>query len=232
MDLKEFASEAERALGDRLVALYRFGSRFARGPNARDARLLVLVSAIDAKTLRELRPLARKAHDANLALRFDTPDDLVNGADVFPIFTLEFLDTKELVHGKEVLGDLMVHPEHLRQRIEQTLRGLHRDLMVAFMASDDDPELANELRQAVRRSVYLLRALALVCELDVPETPTVEMLVDKVIGKLLPDADRAIWHRLRRMANFEESVDHDGLVDLYVEAMSAFAALIAAVDKL
>ena len=232
MDVDGLAAEAEKVLGDRLVALYRFGSGFARGPRARDARLLALVSTIDVALLRDLRPLARQARDANLALRVDTARDVLRGADVFPVFSLELLETRQLIKGTDVLGELAVHPPHLRIRIEQSLRALHRELLSAYLAASDDRGLAVELRGGVRKAVYLLRGLALVCALDVPAGATVEALTDAVIGRLLPDADRAIWHRLRRVASFEEPPPPDELVELYGGALAAFAALIEAVDGL
>lgn len=232
MDTSSFAAEAERILGDRLVALYQYGSNFARGPKAKDARLLLLVANVDPELLRDVRPLARRARQANLQLRFDTEADVLRSADVFPVFTLELLDTKKLLKGKDVLRGLQLHRDHLRGRIEQGLRALHRDLLAAYVADDDDKRLAGDLRRVVRKSVYLLRALALVCDVDLDDQTSVEKLIDAVIPVIQGQADCAVWHRMRKMANFEVLAGPDDLADLYGEALTAFSSLVDAVDRL
>lgn len=231
MDVQGFASEAESVLGDRLVALYQFGSSFARGPRAKSARLLMVVAQIDADLLRDVKPLAKRAREANFQLGFDTQHDLVCGADVFPVFALELLETKTLVKGTDVLSQLEIQTDHLRQRVEQSLRALHRALLMAYVEADDDRGLAIELRQAVRKTVYLLRAMSIVCELDLPEVLSVEALMDAVVGELLPDEDREVWHRMRRMANFEEPSPPEQLVGLYGDVIAALGRLVEAVDK-
>lgn len=232
MKVEDFSKEAEGVLGDRLIAIYQYGSNFARGPKAKDAHLLMVVSDLGAGLLSDVRPLAKKARDANFRLRFDTENDILCCADVFPVFVLELLDTKSLLHGEDVLTKLEVHPEHLRHRVEQGLRALHRDLLRAYVADEDDTSLARDLRQAVRKSVYLLRALGLANQVELPETPSVEVLIDKVVASILPEADHSVWHRMRRMANFEETVPADELTALYGAALQAFSELVDAVDNL
>ena len=232
MQVEEFATEAADTLGDSLVAVYQYGSNFARGPKAKEAHLLMVVENVEAPLLKDMRPLAKRAREANYHIRFDTHNDIVCCADVFPVFVLELIDTKSLLQGKDVLADLSVHSDHLRSRVEQNLRVLHRDLLAAFVADEDHKALALHLRQAVRRSVYLLRALGIACEIDLPKLPTVEQLIDEVVGKLLPDTNRGIWHRLRRMANYEDSVPGDKLDELFGETLKAYSELVDAVDKL
>lgn len=232
MDVQGFAAEANKKLGDRLVALYQYGSNFARGQKAPDAHLLLLVSNLEPALLDEVRPLGKLAREANVRVRFDTRDIVARSADVFPIFTLEFLETRSLLLGDDVLADLEVRPDYLRLRVEQSLRSAYRDLFSAYAESEDETSLVPHLRRAVRKSVYLLRAIGLVCKVELPDVPPVAQLIDEVIGTILPESDRSVWHRLRRMANFEEPVPPDGLVSLYGDALRAVAELIGAVDGL
>ena len=46
-----------------------------------------------------------------MGLRLDTARDILCGADVLPIFTLELLETRALLLGSDVLAGLAVHPE-------------------------------------------------------------------------------------------------------------------------
>ena len=232
VDLPEFADEAVRILGDNLVALYKYGASFARGPKAKKAHLLLVVDNLGTDILRDIRPLARQAQDANYYLRVDTLEELLCCADVFPIFVLELIDTKSLMKGNDVLAELQVHPEHLRARVEQSLRAMHRELLSAFVADESEERLVADLRRVVRKSVYVLRALARVRGVDLPTVPSAEQLIETVIADVLPNADRAIWHRLRLMANFEETVMPEGLPALYNDALAAFSQLVRAVDQL
>jgi hypothetical protein len=231
-DVEEFVGAVTATLGDKLAAIYSFGSGFARGPKGPRARLLVLVTEINAAVLAEMSALTPKAREASFQIRLDTANDVICCADVFPVFVLELLDTKELLAGQEVLQSLQVRPEHLRRRVEQSLRMLHRDLIRGYLDATGDGALAHQLRLNVRKSVYLLRALALVCKLELPDPPTVEAAVDVVVSKLLSDKDVSVWHRMRKFAGFEEVLEHDDLVVLYGDALSAFSALVDAVDKL
>ena len=79
----------KQRLDDRLVAVYRFGSGFAKGPKAPSARLLVLVHTIDGALLDDMRNLVTTAREAGVGLRLDTPASVLSSADVLPIFTLE-----------------------------------------------------------------------------------------------------------------------------------------------
>lgn len=227
----KFVNEVEAVFGPRLDAIYRFGSSFARGAQAPDARLLVLVKNIDRAALEDARPLAAAARDAGLAIRLDTARDVLSGADVLPVFVLELLDTKVLLTGSDVLADLAVDRSQLRLRVEHNLRVLHRDLLRAYVQAPDDRGLAVELRRNVRRAVYLLRAIALVCEVELPSPPTADATIEGVLGRLLPD-ERERWQRMRRFASFEDALEPSALVGLYCESLASFSALVDAVDRL
>jgi hypothetical protein len=229
--VKTFVARAEAVLGGRLDAIYAFGSEFGRGEKAPDANLLVLVQAMDRPLLDAACALAVEARERRIGMRIETTNDIVRGADVFPIFVLELLDTKALLSGRDVLADLAVDRSQLRLRAEQSLRVLRRDLLQSYLDAVGDQRLAVELRRSVRKAVYLLRAIALVVGIELPQPPNVETTVETVLARLLP-GERDVWHRLRRFAGFEEALQHDALVGLYCAALASLSALTDAVDRL
>ncbi len=229
--VRSFVAHAQAVLGARLDAIYAFGSEFGRGEKAPDANLLVLVQAMDRPLLDAACALSVEAREWRIGMRLETTNDIVRGADVFPIFVLELLDTKVLVAGKDVLAGLAVDRSQLRLRAEQSLRSLRRDLLQSYLDAVGDQRLAVELRRSVRKSVYLLRAIALVVGIELPQPPNVETTVETVLARLLP-AERDVWHRLRRFAGFEETLQHDALVGLYCDALASLSALTDAVDRL
>jgi hypothetical protein len=218
------------ALGKQLVAVYEFGSTFGRGQAAVNVRWLVLVDGFNGPTLEIISKSAEQARSAGVHLRIDTAKAILNGADCFPIFTLELLDTKKLLHGDDALADLVMPTEQLRLHIEQSLRGLHRELLQAFVERPKDHELARALRRVIRRSIYLLHALALMIGETVPEEATPEDLINLVIPKVLEPIDRSIWLHLKGFANFETRPGYHELVALVGEALQTFDSLTTVID--
>ena len=225
------ADHLTAALGPRLVAVYRFGSDFGRSPGAPQARLLVLVDTIDAALLDAVTPANRAARRASVHLRLDTAHDALRCADVLPVFALELLATRELLYGPDALMALSVRPEHLVLRLEQGLRGAHRELVRGYLAADSDPDLVRVMRASLRKALGLMRGLMIVCDLDLPTTATPHDLVDGVIGALVRP-DRALWRQLVDAVGFLDPLDHTALVALYGDALGALNRLMNTVDRL
>lgn len=228
----EIVTTLQQTLGDRVESIYQFGTSFARGPLAPVARLLVLVSQLDGPLLDAMGPASTLARDRRVHLRLDTARDVLASTDVFPVFTLELLDTRRLVAGEDTLAQLSVHPEHLALHCEQSLRVLHRNLLVGYLEATEDRGVAHVLRQQIRRVVYLLRAVALVQEIALPEPPTAEGIVEVVVAALLPEHTGDLWTRLLRFARFADALEHDALLALVADALEALSQLVDAVDRL
>ncbi len=219
-----------RALGDRLVAVYTYGSDFARGPQASRGRLLVLVDTLDATLLDAVLPANAAARAQGVKLRLDTASHVLRCADVLPVFALELLETRQLVHGADALTMLAVEPEHLILRLEQALRVAHRQLLQGYLQARDDLGIARELRVLIRRLMPVLRGLAMVHGLTRPEPRSPQSDATSVLHRVVPD-DLDLWKRLLHFAEFLDSVDHSELVTLYAEALGAFERLVVAVDR-
>ena len=215
-------------LGERLHAVYRFGSGFAQGPRAGQARLLVLVDRVDRPLLDRMAPAAQRAREAEIQLRVDATDNLLRGADALPAFSLEILDTRELLAGSDVLEDLQVQHEHLRLHVEHGLRSVHRDLVAAYL----DPPATPKLRRSAHKLVLLLEAALKARGVPVPHPATPDAIIDGVRESLLGGANSSSWDVLRRFANNEIGVRKVGLPRLYDALLDTLDAVIDAVDRM
>ena len=227
--LDALIAHLNHALGERLVAVYTYGSDFARGPQAFAARLLVLVDALNADLLEAIAPANAAARDQRVHLRLDTPQHVLGGADVAPVYALELLETRQLIAGTDVLTTLSIATEHLELRLEQALRTAHRQLLQGFLEADGDPNIARQLRVLVRRVLPMMRGLAMVQGHPVPRGTSPAATVEQVIARACP-GDQDLWARLVHFADFQESPSHRDLVLLYSEALEGVERLVLAVD--
>lgn len=220
------------ALGDRLVALYRFGGGFARGPKVKD-RLLLVVDRIDVPTLDAIAvATGSSSEEGRVNLRVLTKESCLCGADAFPAFTLDLCNTRELLHGEDVLRDLQVERRDLRLRLEQSLRREFRELVQAYLNHTSDPRaLAPILRHAVRRFLNLLGGVLYAARIEMPHPAAPRAIIEAVDRRILK-GKLEVLERLRSMAAYEVAVEPQQLEALYGQALQSLTDAIAYVDQM
>lgn len=221
-------AELQSLLEDRLRAVYRFGSTFATKPGL--TRLLVLVDALDRDLLDRLTPLVGRCQEAKVRLRLDTPEEVLGGADTFPVFCLEFRETRELLSGEDVLSELKVDVTTLRLRVEQGLRVVRRDLVQAYL-DQTDAGLGLALRRATHRLLYLFEGALLIGESDYVQRSPLEVF-EALASKHLDEAGAGILRRLHAFGSFEATLDDDALLELYADLLGVLRRVVDAVDAL
>ncbi|PIE17340.1 MAG: hypothetical protein CSA65_09265 [Proteobacteria bacterium] len=223
----------QATLGERMVAIYTFGSSFGRTPQGPRMRLLLVVDGVDRALLDDIAPIATRAHRAGVALRLETQEALIRGTDAFPVFSLELLDTAQLVCGDDLLPQLKIEPGRLRLRLEQSLRTMHRDLVRAYLESGGAPQrLATELRRAAHRLIYLFQATLIACEVEVPADKTPALVIAALCRYVVTPADSETWEKLRSFAAYEAVFDRGPLVELYANVLQALTTVIEVVDRM
>ncbi len=245
--IEELVAAFRDALGDRLRAIYRYGAPLHRpeeptSDGEADAtergarRLLILVDRVDLKALRRSGKTAVAARKLGFKVRLDTSPDILGSSDTHPVFALSLLDTKELLHGDDLLANLTIRPEHLRIHVEQALRTLFHELTDGFLhAPRNEERVTRLLRQCGRRLVYLLEGLLILRgELD-PPTGTVAppRAVDAIIAAAAPvvdEAGRELTARLWELADREESLAGDELYATFGGTIDLLRALIVVAD--
>ena len=222
----------EAELGDRLKAIYRLKSEIAQGERAMAARLLVLVDGLDGELLDRIVPIATGAKEARIALRLDTVDNLLRGADAFPAFTLELIEGRTLEAGTEVLEELTVDKAGLRLRVEQGLRSMHRRLVKVYLEDPPRNRLGKELRRATRKLVFLLSGALLAADREVPEPRTPDLLVEALARELEVEADTESWRALLAFARGDLDLAGDGLKQLCCSLLTSLTSVIEVVDRM
>jgi hypothetical protein len=147
-----------QAAGKNLAGLILYGG-LARGrfrPGQSDVNVVVLLHDMAADQLKAIMaPLRVARRSIGVEPLLLIPREVHQAADVFPT---KFLDIKEhhvVLAGEDPFASLTVEPEHIRLRVEQTLRNLTLRLRRRYVALGDD---ADELARAL---VGIARPLAL-----------------------------------------------------------------------
>ncbi|MBL4846242.1 MAG: hypothetical protein JKY65_11995 [Planctomycetes bacterium] len=225
---EQVVEELSSLLEGRLSTIYRFGSQFASKPGL--VRLLVLVDTIDRNLLDRLTPLVGRCQASDIRLRLDTSKDILRAADAFPVFCLEFRETRELLKGEDVLTELSVDLSSLRLRVEQGLRVVRRDMVQAYL-DQTDAGLATALRRATHRLVYLLEGVLKVSGAETLQRTPAEVF-ETAASTLLSADDVGVWKRLHEFGSLEATLDDDALLELYADVVRTLGPVVDAVDAM
>lgn len=231
-NVKKVVEALVEALPGRVVAVYSFGSEMVSGKRAPTARLLALVDAIDGELLDRCVPVVAQATEARITLRIEVPDNITRGADVFPAFSLELIETRELLGGKDLLAHLTVEPADLRLHVEQGLRGMHRDLIAAYLEGLAREDFARTLRRSTRRLVFLLQGALMAAGVALPNPRTPDLVFRTVASSLCPEVDQRDWATLVSFASGEHVIAGDALRATYLSVLHVLEPLIAMVDTM
>lgn len=123
---EEFLPLVQDVFGERLrsVVLYGSGADGSYRPGVSDVNVLIL---LDEPQPELLERLAKEGH-RKMKKRRITPmvvseEEYRRGTDVFPMEYLDIRDRHITLYGSDVTGELEFSETHLRQQLEQQLRG-------------------------------------------------------------------------------------------------------------
>ena len=225
----------QERLGPRLRAVYAYGATLGDDGDTQ-RRLLVLVDELDLRALQAAGPIAVEARRGGMHVRVDTAQDLLRGADAFPVFSLALLGGRELLLGDDLLRTLEVNPQDLRLHLEQALRKLLHELTDQFLfAPRNTLRIGRQLRRTGRRLVYLLEGLLILRgEL---ERPTGEHAPDRspedvlrASHSVLTTPERETLDELWRIAGSDAPLQGDALYRLYGSTLGVLKSLVNLVD--
>jgi hypothetical protein len=133
-------------------ALYLYGSALSPGfdPAVSDVNLLLVVDTLDFRRLDALARAGRDLPVAKPGTTQHTPivlteSQIVGGADVFPIDTLDLIERRALLEGTDVLATLAVERGNLRHQCEYELRSKLIGLRQGFLRAGGADGVAHEL---------------------------------------------------------------------------------------
>jgi predicted nucleotidyltransferase len=164
----------ERMFGERLVSVTLYGSAAFGDFHRRysDLNVLCVLSRLTADELELAGPLAHWWSElGNPPPLFMSEQEVTASADSFAIEFSDMLERRKVLHGKDVVADLNVDPQHYRIQVEHELRAaLVRLREHAAPAMADRDELVQLCLQSVStfcllgRHALLLRGRAAATE--------------------------------------------------------------------
>jgi hypothetical protein len=231
-DARAWAEPLVRAAGDRLRALYVYGSALRPGYDRAksDVNLLLVVRDDSFATLDDLAQAL--PDDGGKPSRF-TPlvlseETLRRSQDVFPLDYLDLLARRALLAGEDVFAGIRVSLANLRHQCEYELRSKLVGTRQAYLASHGAPTAARVLLvRAAGGSAALYRHLLTLR--DAPHPETRDALGRAVAAAYGVDAAGLEAPFVERAETREDTARAKTRLAAYLEALER---LIVAVDEL
>ncbi|MFH1641983.1 MAG: hypothetical protein ABIC04_03720 [Nanoarchaeota archaeon] len=151
-------------LGDNLISIVKFGSEMDK--------LLFVINKIDFETLNQIKPVfIRKRKKGDSVPLVFTREELLEGADVFP---LEFLDIKhphKTIYGEELINKINFQKKHVRRQLEFELRSKLIHLRENYIWIKKDKDLIELLNSAIPSLIPLFYGLLFLKNEKAPTKP-------------------------------------------------------------
>lgn len=167
----------KEVLGENLVALAEYN-------NGDEIRCLAVCKTLDFKILSELKKLLSDS----VPVLF-TQEEIKNAIDVFPV---EFLNIKrhhKMLIGEDILKDIEIPKENLRQQLEFEFRSKLIHLRRAYILSNGN-DIDNIILNAVPNIAPIIGAVMYLKDIDVKFDPDVIKLMIGIDTKVIMDIHR------------------------------------------
>ncbi len=149
-------------LGQDLIALYLYGSAVGGGymAGASNINVLLVCQALGTPVLDRLVPHFQKFSADWVNCHVQTPEELRDAADVFPLNLIELCEHRRLLHGEDLLASVQADPDKIRHQVEFELRHLLRRARTAYLRAEGSrPQQCAIIRTTFRKYIYALRGL-------------------------------------------------------------------------
>ncbi len=181
---KEDIEEIKKILGENLVTLAEYN-------NGDEVRCLAICNNLDFKTLTDLKKV-------DIVPMVFTKDEIKNAVDVFPV---EFLNIKrhhKMLHGEDILKDIVVSKEKLRHQLEFEFRSKLIHLRQSYIRSDED-DLEELILNAVPTLAPIIGAVMYIKGVEVKYDPDLVKVMVGIDTRIVMDI-----HKIRTgKAKFE-----------------------------
>ena len=141
---KEDIEEIKKVLGENLVALAEYN-------NGDETRCIAICNTLDLKTLNDLKKV-------DIMPMVFTKDEIKNAIDVFPVEFLNINKHHKMLYGEDILKDIEVSKEKLRNQLEFEFRSKLIHLRQSYLKSDGD-DLEDMILSAVPTLAPIIGAL-------------------------------------------------------------------------
>ena len=229
---ERFVDDYRETYGQDLVSIILYGSG-ARGeyvPNKSDINFLVIISELGMSNLSKAIPLVASWHRYRVSTPlFLTEASVVSSLDTFPIEFLNIRTCYRLVHGKDILRDILFDKKYVRLQCERELKGKLVQLRERFLGSEGRKARVQAL---INSSLLTFLSLfqAILFLLDREPTTDKHELVTRVARET--GLNKELFRELLSIKEGRQRVRPQGAVSLMERYIEEIRKLSGFVDRL
>ncbi len=218
--------------GDDLVAIILYGSG-ARGeyvPKKSDINLLIVLSDNGIERLGDATDAVAKWRKRNVRVPLVmTRGYIESSLDAFPLEFFNIKSAYQVIHGEDILEDVVIQKEDLRLQCERELKAKLLLLRESFLEANNKSHLLRELvAQSLSAFISIFKALLYLKGDEVPEKN--EAVLSATIQSF--GLDRETFQTLWYIKRGEKKSDRGALKEIVQKYISEIRGLSAQVDQM
>lgn len=189
--------EIKEKLGDNLLSVVKFGTE------GQIENELYILEKIDFDILNIIRPIiVKNRKKSNIVPLFFTRNEIIDGADVFPLEFLDIITPHETIHGEHIVEKLRIDKRHVRRQLEFELRSKLIHLRENYIWIKNEKELQELVKSAVPTLMPLFYGLLYLKDVKAPnelaklylavsENYKIDLSIFLEINELIKGVDKA-----------------------------------------
>ena len=218
--------------GDDLVAIILYGSG-ARGeyvPKKSDINLLIVLSDKGIERLGDATDAVAKWRKRNVRVPLVmTRGYIQSSLDAFPLEFFNIKSAYQVIHGEDILKDVVIQKEDLRLQCERELKAKLLLLRESFLEANNKSHLLRELvAQSLSAFISIFKALLYLKGDEVPEKN--EAVLSATVQSF--GLDREIFQTLWYIKRGEKKSDRGALKEIVQKYISEIRGLSTQVDQM
>lgn len=230
--LEDFSQGLRETLGDNLAAVILYGSA-ALGdyiPGRSDLNVLVVLENASVGKLKQATKVVQQTRRKHsIEPRFMSVEEIRNATDVLPMSFLDMQENYAVLHGQDVLADLVISRENLRLQCESQLRVILLRMRHRFLYSIRDRQrLRTILSESFTKFLHILKTLYRL-EGESPPTNKADIVAGAAARYGL---DRDVLTRLLELKLETRKFSQKELEELFEGYLSLVKATTVQVDRM
>ena len=228
----ELKQDYTALFGDDLVAIILYGSG-ARGeyvPKKSDINLLIVLSDKGIERLGDATDAVAKWRKRNVRVPLVMTRGYVESSlDAFPLEFFNIKSAYQVIHGEDILKDVVIQKEDLRLQCERELKAKLLLLRESFLEANNKSHLLRELvAQSLSAFISIFKALLYLKGDEVPEKN--EAVLSATVQSF--GLDREIFQTLWYIKRGEKKSDRGALKEIVQKYISEIRGLSTQVDQM
>ncbi len=171
----QITSDYKNVFGDDLVSIILYGSAAGNTyhPGISDINFLIVLSERGIENLDNAFDVVNKWTKKKVVIPIFLTREYIQGSlDVYPVEYLNFKKSYVVVHGEDVLKELVIEPRWVRLQCEREIKGKLLLLRTGFLATQGKDSLLRDLAdRSIRAFTAIFTGLLFLKEQEVPVNP-------------------------------------------------------------